>query len=314
MASRRARALLASSLWLSCALSPTPSPASVTIDFVPPAPGSVDAVVGRVNGLGAASLNASSFKLVMFISNDTATWYRKDQNQYTFLQPQAAQAGVVLNGDGSFRIFPWASNDQLLHDGLKSSFAFLMVPQAFDLLAADRLVSGAPIPQFFLDAAYAMTTINRYTNAVTRDLPGQLGRSSTTPVATPSPTPSWTMPSVAYECICAPRLSIGGGSISGPIQFIGVSRRAGANAVAVGTALTYGLGLAGPADPSCPRPMANWSDVQVVRASIRIVAGYNGPGEGRRGNMWPRLSEGCLLWALRVAAVGATASTHTVPF
>ena len=256
------------------ATSPAPS---YLIHFAAPPPGSSDPVVGRVVlPEGAAP---ADFKLALLVSGDSLVWHRKDQEQYRHLQPGAAQAGGVLAGDATFRIHPWVAPDQLAHDAAKPFMRLLLLPQAFDLLA--HPVAGAPVPQAYLDAAFASATVNRLTSeVVTRDLPGELGRSSATPAPTPSPSPSWTRPAgVDFRCICAPRLAPGALSATAPIRFVGVSRRGVANAVAVGAALTFGLALAGPADRSCPRNVSTFDDVQVARATVRIVSGYSGPAE-----------------------------------
>jgi hypothetical protein len=163
-----------------------------------------------------------------------------------------------------------------------------LLPSSYDLLTPSAAVQGVPIPAGLSNAAWAYTTVNRYTGEVTRDAPGELGRSTGTPAPSLTPTPSWTRPpdGVTAGCRCAPRLSATGGSgsagggVVGPITFLGTSRRGDANAVAVGAALTLGVALLGPADPSCPQRVAELGDVAIARATLRIISGYSGPGEG----------------------------------
>ena len=55
---------------------------------------------------------------MLLIGNETGVWYDKTKTPYLYLAPGAAQAGIVINGDWSWRIYPWAHPDQLLHDSL----------------------------------------------------------------------------------------------------------------------------------------------------------------------------------------------------
>ena len=154
-----------------------------------------------------------------------------------------------------------------------------LLPQSFDLLAAANQVEGIPIPAAISNAAFAFTNVNRYSGEITRDRPGELGRSSGTPVPSSSATATWSAPAggVSSQCRCAPRLSTTSASVTGPIRFLASSRRGDANSVSVGSALTLGLQLLGPADPTCPSKLSTFDDVPVARAALRIVYGYSGP-------------------------------------
>jgi hypothetical protein len=55
---------------------------------------------------------------MLLISNDTVVWHDKTGTPYLYLSPGLANAGIVLSGDWSWRAFPWAHPDALLHDSM----------------------------------------------------------------------------------------------------------------------------------------------------------------------------------------------------